>query len=85
MGKILGYVFSLAGVFALAMTMDPVKKLVPFEIPSTITNTALLIVGGILVVLGIFMIKSRGLTNKHLQRGEVPIYHKGKIVGYRRY
>ncbi|MBU3906902.1 MAG: hypothetical protein KKA64_01495 [Nanoarchaeota archaeon] len=81
MAKVISYVFVILGLLAMAMTVEPIKKLIPFSLPQQITNLQLMSVGGILIFIGIiFMLKFPG--NK--AGAEVPIYHKNKIVGYRR-
>jgi len=81
----LGYILSLAGVFGLAMTYEPIAKKVPITLPTSLSGTTLLIASAVLLILGIILIttskKSLGKDKKNM---EVPIYQGKEIIGYRK-
>lgn len=77
--RIIGYLVSLLGLILLALSLDFVKAM--FNLTSlTISGNYLMIVGGVLILVGIFIIVSSGTG----RRSEVPIYRGRNIVGYRR-
>lgn len=89
MKKLIGYIIAIIGLFALALTMLPKSK-TPFisfiNIPqlSQIPDLYLTIGGLVLIILGILAVSQS--SKKPTKTGkEVPIYHKDKIIGYRRH
>lgn len=85
--KLLGYIFSLTGIFAVALTIEPIKNMVDITIPEILTNTYLMFGGSALVLIGLIIILqgNKKYSKKSIKGKEVPIYHKGKVVGYRRH
>ncbi len=82
--KLLGYLFTLVGLASLALTTEIVKKNIPVKIPSQITNLYLIIGGGVLVIIGILLMKTSGGSYRNRKGIEVPIYQGKNIVGYRK-
>ncbi len=81
-GKIIGYVVSILGIALVAAGVIPALKTAVKFIPSSLSNTYLMIIGAILVIIGIIPIIRSSPSGK--QAAEVPIYHGKEIVGYRR-
>lgn len=76
--KITSYVLMLAGIVLIAVPIFAKKVIEIIKIPSYY----IIIAGLGLLVAGFFVMKP---SAKHKQADEeVPIYHKDKIVGYRR-
>ncbi|HLC31339.1 MAG TPA: LPXTG cell wall anchor domain-containing protein [Candidatus Nanoarchaeia archaeon] len=80
--KILGYILAVAGLASIALTLEPVKKLIKFPLPPQLSNQILIIAGIILLALGVFLSYKKGNGSK--QAAEVPIYQGKNVVGYRR-
>ena len=79
--KILGYVLALVGILAMASTsFNKIREFA--SIPEAVTTSMLLIGGGALVAIGIFLLY-KSSSKKALQ--EVPIYKDRQIVGYRQH
>ena len=80
--RIIGYLISLIGLIALALTLDPVRKIVNITALDSIPKLTLTIVGLVLVIVGV-IIASRFSYGRG-RSAEVPIYRGNRIVGYRR-
>lgn len=79
MSKIFGYIIMALGVVAAGIPLF-VKSLA-----KTLPPIWGGVVGLMLIVAGFFFVKSSGSSSSHKQISEeVPIYHKDKIVGYRK-
>ena len=82
--KIVGYVLSLAGLLGLALTIEPIAKLIPLKIPEQMSTLPINIISGVLIVIGLVLVIKTGKGSSR-QAPEVPIYHGKNIVGYRRH
>ena len=81
--KILGYIIAIIGIIGLAFaTIKPLRTSLAI-IPSQLTDTTLLIISLVVVIIGIFFIYKTE-PSKSSRLHEVPIYHGEHIVGYRR-
>ena len=78
MSKLLGYIISLIGIAAIALSFFSSKIKLPFS------QSMLIIAGIVIIVIGIVL--SMGKSERQLE--EVPIYEgkekERKIVGYQR-
>ena len=81
--KILGYIISIIGLIALALTVETVKKIVSLQLPPQLNNTILTIVGVVILLIGIFLV-IKNPDNSATKNVEVPIYQGNQIIGYRR-
>lgn len=81
--KTLGYVLSCAGIIVLASSFSNIKTFLSkyITVLSTINNIFLYIIGGVLILAGIYFLMG---TTGSKQPAEVPIYQGKNIVGYRR-
>jgi len=82
--KVIGYLFALAGLVGIFSTIDIGAKFLPFL--SEFPRMTVLIVSVVLIVIGIFLLMTGGGGRRRGRRGggEVPIYERGRVVGYRR-
>ncbi|VVB78989.1 Uncharacterised protein [uncultured archaeon] len=81
--KVFGYLISLAGLGAIAISTPKIMSSAPIlsSIPSTFSKYIL--IGGVIIVgVGIILVMSNS-TNKTKLGKEVPIYKGKEIVGYR--
>jgi hypothetical protein len=88
MKKLVGYIISLAGLIGLASTIEPVSKILPFEVPENIASLSIMPISIAAIIIGILiiLISKRRKGGKGGKGGyEVPIYHGEKVVGYRRH
>ncbi|MBS3089526.1 hypothetical protein J4461_01435 [Candidatus Pacearchaeota archaeon] len=81
--KIAGYVLGAIGILALIAPLAPVKKLIPFALPSQLTTGVLTIAGIVLIGLGIIFLRKEEKSSGK-QHKEVPVYEGNRIVAYRR-
>ncbi len=80
--KIIGYLLSIIGLAALALSINGVRKIISITLPGQLNNTFLTIAGIIFLIIGVFIaMKNPSSASKH---AEVPIYQGNQIVGYRR-
>lgn len=82
MKKVIGAVLVLAGIIVFALSFAYVRTLTSITVPGGLSDMVLSIVGGLLFIVGLVFFASRQGRTK--QMAEVPIYHNGAIVGYRR-
>jgi len=81
MRRVLGYVLALLGiVFLASKNLPQIQTYFPYI--TQIPQNVILVVGGALIILGIFMII--GWRRGHAPGREVPIYHRNRVVGYRK-
>jgi mannose/fructose/N-acetylgalactosamine-specific phosphotransferase system component IIC len=81
MKKVIGYILSIIGILAIASTsFNQIREFA--SIPEVVTTSMLLIGGGILVAIGVFLIYK---TSSKRGMREVPIYKDRQIVGYRQH
>ena len=81
MKKVIGYILSIIGILAIASTsFNQIREFA--RIPEVVTTEMLLIGGGILVAIGVFLIYK---TSSKRGMREVPIYKDRQIVGYRQH
>ncbi len=80
--KIIGYLISLIGLIGLAFTFETVQKALNVTLPAGVSNNYLLIASLVILVIGIIIVALGG--RRSTRHGEVPIYEKGSVVGYRR-
>lgn len=75
---------SLAGILILLLSIKPVKEFAVeyLDFLETMNNWYIIIAGAVVLIVGILLL--RGNSEKGHKRGEVPIYEKGRVVGYRR-
>ena len=84
--KIIGYILAVIGLIAIAISsFKPARTFVEgfVKIPAMLTDTYLLIGGGVIFIIGI-LLSMKGGSSKGKQSPEVPIYHGKNVVGYRR-
>lgn len=84
--KIIGYILAVIGLIAIAISsFKPARTFIEgiIKLPAMLTDTYLLIGGGIVFIIGIFL-SMKGGSGKGKQVPEVPIYHGKNVVGYRR-
>ncbi|MEK6928724.1 MAG: hypothetical protein AABW65_02080 [Nanoarchaeota archaeon] len=79
--KIIGYVLAVLGIVSFILSSGGAQKALSLTLPKALSSTALLVVGLVLVIIGIFLIVK---GSKQKQPSEVPIYQGKNIVGYRR-
>lgn len=85
MKVLIGWVFILAGIIALASGIGPVGEIIFKTMPflEQLQKNYLLIGGGVLVLIGAFLIKGQKKFKK-VKGNLLPIFENKKIVGYRR-
>lgn len=83
MKGILGYILCGVGVVGLALTYEPVQKIVAVPLPAEITPLYLTIGSLAILVVGLLLLTKSGGRPRH-KSVEVPIYHGKEIIGYRR-
>ena len=80
----IGYILTIIGVLAIALTFAPIANLIPLTLPETITNFQLILGGIIVIIIGILLIKTKSKHKKSKTQREIPIYKGNDIIGYRR-
>ena len=85
MKKILGYILVIVGAAIVALSFEEARKVLNFTIPGGLSDTYLMIIGLIVLVVGGLFVARRGSSSGNHKKGmEVPIYHGKEIVGYRK-
>lgn len=81
--KLLGYILSGVGLLVILSSFSSIKAFFSkyISVLSSVNNIYLYILGGALVVFGVFFLIGKGSTK---QAAEVPIYQGRNVVGYRR-
>lgn len=83
MNKIIAYVLAIVGIIIVIISFN--LSLLKINLPTAIKPAYIMILGLGLVIFGIIMILSGNSSGSGKQiENEVPIYHKDKIVGYRK-
>jgi hypothetical protein len=80
MSKVVGGMLAILGVGGIALGLKPVQTALSLTLPSFLSNTVLMVIGLILLVIGAFLLKKASSS----QTPEVPIYEGKNIVGYRK-
>ena len=80
----LGYFLALLGIVALALSQETLRKPFSITLPESLSSSALMIAGAVLIVIGLFFLAGKGNNSVSKKDSEVPIYEGNKIVGYRR-
>lgn len=81
MKKVMGYILVFLGLAAIILSYSAVQSALGVALPSPLTESTLLSIGGLLLVFGALIAFKTGTSKKVT---EVPIYHEKEIVGYRR-
>lgn len=86
MKKLVGYVLAIGGLVGLAVGLGTFK--LENELISSLGSSTISVIGGILIIVGVFIALKAEKNNSIYNEEEVPIYEgTGKhrrIVGYRR-
>jgi hypothetical protein len=83
LNKLLGYILCLVGLAgALLFAVPQLKSQLPFKIPEGITDPILIIIAIVVLLVGVFLIRSG--TGGGKQPKEVPIFQGKNVVGFRR-
>ncbi len=84
MMKILSYIILLLGAISIILSFEQTKNIIPISLPEQFTPTILTIIGGALILLGLFLLSKGGRKSNQKGGHEVPVYEGDKIVAYRR-
>ena len=82
MNKNLGYILGIAGLVIAVFSLN-ISRL-KIGLPSFIKTSYILIIGVALIGAGVILLMNKGSGKAKQIAEEVPIYHKNKIVGYRK-
>ncbi len=82
--NLIGYGFCGIGLLSLLSSFDKVNVIVVKVFPffSSFPDLYFQIAGGVLIMLGVFLLAGKSKKSKSLL--EVPIYKGNQVVGYRR-
>lgn len=80
MNKLLAYFIAIVGLGIALLSFN--LSMFNFTLPAFIKPVFITLAGIALIIIGVFFSMSKG-KGKHIAN-EVPIYHKDKIVGYRK-
>ena len=80
--KTLGIGILVIGGIALIVTSETGRKIVPFNLPESISQTTLNVSAIILIIIGLLLLATGKGKSKKAE--EVPVYEGNRIVAYRR-
>ena len=81
MNKNLGYILAVIGAIGIAITIEPIKKLLNIQIPGQFSNATITVISLIIFVVGVVILVR---LSKSKKVKEVPIYQEKEVVGFRR-
>ncbi len=82
--KIVSYIILMLGAIGIILSFEYTKNIIPVTLPEQFTPTILTVIGGALILLGLFLLSKGGQKSNQKGRHEVPVYEGDKVVAYRR-